>query len=191
MAETMTDALRRASEYNALDNEYLYWVATSGRVYRRREGTNRHYVVCSLCQLRACHPDQEGRSGMFCTRHARLAGSHTVKCPCRDCPVDDKKESKHPDELGNKYKLCASHAALVGSHIVRDPCRDCSDDDKRVSKYEDESGNKNRLCSHHAKEAGTWKPRRPCVSCHTVDTTKEHNFICAGCDPNRVRTLYQ
>jgi hypothetical protein len=52
--------------------------------------------------------------------------------------------------------------------------------------YPDQMGNPHKLCAHHAELVGSHTVLNPCLSCHIVDTKTEHNYICAGCDSNRV-----
>ena len=85
--------------------------------------------------------------------HAKWDGKR-LRNPCRDCPVDAKKQASHPDEDGNPARLCAVCADKVGTKIVLNPCRDCPVDAKKQANYPDEDGNPTRLCAVCAFEKG-------------------------------------
>ena len=135
------------------------------------------------------YPDEDGKPDRLCAVCADKVGTKIVRFPCRDCPVDAKKEASQPDEDGNPARLCSGCADKVNTKIVLTPCRDCPVDAKKTASYPDEDGNPARLCSGCADKVNTKIVQKPCRDC-PVDAKKEANYpdevgnparLCAVC----------
>ena len=67
------------------------------------------------------YKDETGASNKLCADHARIAGTHEVRNPCRDCQEGAKLQANYKDETGASSKLCAKHAVLAGTHVETQP----------------------------------------------------------------------